>query len=463
MKKFVSILGKLLIVLSLFYTSYIYLWQSPEDIDITREFAKKAEQNRLRYFKEISMENIREKYGLTGKNVRVAIMGEMVDPKHADLHGRVYKQYDTYYQNNTLQKGKDNLPYDFNNLSFGDGHGTHIAGTIAANCDKKGIQGIACGVTLDVYSFGGYNQDNGITEISKFIKAFSVALDHIAEENSIKITTGSFNIESPAIEYKDSHRLNGASMVDILTNMPEEINSLEEIIHKKIVILKNTSDIEYIKSFKDTLAVDDYLQFTIGTLLPFSKEWKALEQSIHEYQKSGGVYIVTESNIVLDKTSILNAMPSISPKVDKALWLSVVMVVPKDLESMTSKEISNTKREYITPINNCGSLAYEYCILTPSYNVLSTMTAKVRDKESPMIIVDDRTYQSFSGHSMGAPMVAASLALMQEYNKREGLNYSMKDLVRILKKSAYRGFKGYDPKKHGQGMLDIQNAIRTMK
>jgi hypothetical protein len=158
-------------------------------------------------------------------------------------------------------------------------------------------------------------------------------------------------------------------------------------------------------------------------------------------------------------------MPSMSQKVDKDLWLSVVMVQPKGIEAVTkADEFSKLiqKGEYITPINDCGELAYEYCILTPSYAVLSTITPRIKEPSEILYKIEDRTYQSFGGHSMGAPMVAGALALMQEYNKRESFGYTMKDLIRILKKSANRDFKGYDPKKHGQGILNIEGAIKLM-
>jgi hypothetical protein len=178
------------------------------------------------------------------------------------------------------------------------------------------------------------------------------------------------------------------------------------------------------------------------------------------------VYLITESNIPFGRTSVINAMPSLSNKVDADLWLSVVMVQPKGIEAAKTqagfKQILD-KAEYITPINHCGKTAASYCILTPSYDVLSTMTEKVREAEAPLYKIQERFHQSFSGHSMGAPMVAGALALMQELNQQKKLGYSMKDLVRILKQSANRTFKGYNPDKHGQGILDIGAALKQME
>ncbi len=448
---------------------YLFKSYSPPEmeqvIDITSEFVTKPEEERLRYFREIGMQGIRSTYGLTGNMVKIAIMGEAIDSTHPDLKGRVHNQYDTYPKSSHVLIGHKNLPYGFDTLSFGDGHGTHIAGIVAANCDGVGLQGIACNSILNAYSFGGY-KDVQLLDQGKYIIALSRALDHITEVDNIKITTGSFNIESPAIEYKNIQLPQGLSMKVILERIVENSNGLDDMIQQGIAIFKIPSDIEYIKSFEAQLDKKAYTAFVLSSLLPFSKEWQQLEESIRRYQESGGVYIITESNTVLNRTSILNAMPSISDKVDKDLWISAVMVEPKDLEkAMSKRELENLldSSAYITPLNNCGELAYGYCILTPSYDILSTMTAKVKYADLPLFIIEGRSYQPASGHSMGAPMIAAALALMQEYNQREGLGYSMKDLVRILKKSANRSFKGYDPKKHGQGVLDIKNALEMMK
>lgn len=109
-------------------------------------------------------------------------------------------------------------------------------------------------------------------------------------------------------------------------------------------------------------------------------------------------------------------------------------------------------------------MAKDYCILTPSWHVFSTMTERTAFQGSGEIfLLDGRTYQALDGHSMGAPMVAATLALMEEENLRQGYRYKMKDLVQILKRNANRNFPGYDSNLHGVGMLDVTAAITAMK
>ncbi|MEN3007628.1 S8 family serine peptidase [Pseudothermotoga sp.] len=71
---------------------------------------------------------------LTGRYVTVAVVDSGVDGTHPDLAGQVIGGYRP--SNNSI------LPPNFDS-SFGGAHGTHVAGTIAARRDGKGIVGVA--------------------------------------------------------------------------------------------------------------------------------------------------------------------------------------------------------------------------------------------------------------------------------------------------------------------------------
>ncbi len=439
--------------------------------DLTTELTKKSEAKRLRFFDEINFNGLRETLQLTGKGVRVTIMGEAVDASHPDLIKRVVKQYNSFTEKNKVIAGTAKQPYGFDKMGHGDGHGTHIAGTIAAECDDIGIQGVACGSTLDVYDIGAYDSAEKFSkkgwgdthEFERLLVSFSTALKDITRRGKSKITTGSFNIESPLIRFKKGGPLQDLSITEIINHIENDVEDVDDFFNQNLFELENAADEKYLKdTFEKNGGEDAGIIF--GTLLTKSKQWAELEDAIKDYQQSGGVYLVTESNNVFDRTSILNAMPSISDKVDKDLWLSIVMVVPEKLDEVTNEvELKEAmKGAYITPINSCGATAKDYCLLTPSYSVFSTMTEKVRESSSVLFTLEDRFHQSFDGHSMGAPMVAATLALMQEYNTNKDFGYTMKDLVRILKDSANRSFPKYDPLKHGRGMLDVSAALELM-
>jgi subtilisin family serine protease len=433
----------------------------PKVISISEALDSTEEIARLSYFEEINAKGALEDEELTGEGVRVTIMGEMVDVSHPDLAGRVVGQYNTFVRKGTVLRGSGNAPYGAKILGKNDGHGTHIAGTIAAECDGIALQGVACGATLDVYDLGAYDSAGNYPsegwgdddEISRFINAFIIALDDLTRRGESRIATGSFNLESPAVSVKARGPLHGLPLAEIMRHVEKDIKKVPDLFNKGLVELENPGDQEFLE--RVIKANDKDLFIMMGLPLQLSAEWRDLAKAIGRYQASGGVYIVTESNYVFEnRTSVLNAMPSLCDAVDEDLWLSVVMVAQKE----------QGEGEYFCPINSCGDLAANYSIVTPSYAVLSTMTERVALwGDSPLFELDGRFHQAFGGHSMGAPMVAATLALMEEQNVREGYGYSMKDLVRILKESANRSFPGYDPALHGRGMLDVTAAVEAMK
>ncbi|MEE9326090.1 MAG: S8 family serine peptidase [Cocleimonas sp.] len=442
-------------------------------IDINSTLSNVQEVDRLRYFKEIKTVQARNNFNLTGKGITVTIMGEIVDSSHPDLQSSVVKQFNTYSQKDSVIAGKGSQPYKFELFGaegHGHGHGTHIAGTIAAECDNTGVQGVACDAKLEVYDIGTYGNEQipqqgweGIEGIERLIVAFSTALNDVTQRHSSRILTGSFNIESPTIMYQAGGELENLSITQIIKRFEQDIDSIEDLSDEGLISFQNESDKGYLNRVFTNNGEDPFI--ILGTLLPKSKQWKELETAIKAYQDTDGVYIITESNNIFEnRTSVLNGMPSLSNKVDPDLWISAVLVQPKSYNDtgITSLETNvDLTAEYITPINSCGQLASSYCILIPSYDVLSTMTEAVAFN-GPIYQLNNRNHQILTGHSMGAPMIAGGLALMEEYNLRENMGYTMKDLVRILKKNAYKAFLGYDVTKHGNGLLDIEAALNAM-
>lgn len=444
----------------------------PGMITLDNEFIADAEIDRLRFFREIDASVTLKEKALTGRDVRVTIMGEMVDANHPDLQSRVVKQYNLFSKKGHVLTGNGNMPFGAEHLGSKDGHGTHIAGTIAAACDELGIQGLACESTLDVYNLGAYDDVErfgvegwGDThEFERFLVAFTNALDDVSTRNASQITTGSFNLESPAISYDTASPLNGLSLTNLIDRL-DTLDNVDELFASSVVTVENPDDESALKRFVSTYDDD---AIALMSLAPLTLTWQHMADAVGRYQATDGVYLVTESNYKFGNySSTLNALPSLSASVDEDLWLSVVMAVPEGFDTLdensTRAEVDALMEgHYTTPINSCGELAQTYCILTPSYQVMSTMTEQVAFWDSPLYSIDERLHQVLDGHSMGAPMVAATLALMQQYNTEQSMGYSMKDLVRILKANASRDFPGYNPVQHGVGLLNVDAAITAM-
>ena len=442
-----------------------WLTTHPDTIDLTPTYASIPEAQRLRYMREIRAGADIQDFNLTGRGVRVVLMGEVADASHPEIAHRIHKQYNTFSQKGVLLQGQGNQAWHIDLYGHDDGHGTHIAGTLAAECDDRGLRGVACGATLDLYDIGAYEnahlpRKGWNSDLPTYIlEAFADALDHVVETNTSRIVSGSFNIEAPYIPYTPAGLKPGLSMEAIYQTVHGEIDS------ERWVTFDHLSD----KTYLDTMArksEDDDLKMI--TLIPFSSQWQTLEKAIARYQKHGGVYIATESNTIFGRTSLLNAMPTISDQVDPDLWINAVMVYPTGYAQArhdTIEEAYNYTQThpYKAILNSCGEVAKEYCMVVPSYNVLSSVTPRLSHEGMPLLTIDGRTFQPYTGHSMGAPMIAGALALMAEYNAREHLGYTTRDLVRILKQSANRSFDGYDPKRHGVGMLDVKAALQAMK
>ncbi len=439
------------------------------DLDLSESFAGRAEIERLHFFHETRAIQALRASGLSGSGVRVTLMGEMIDPTHPDLAGRIGRQYNAFASPGRILPGNGALPWRGELLGPGDGHGTHIAGTIAANCDGAGIRGLACGARVDAYDLGAYDNSEAYLTgpapeagFTAFIDAFALAIDDVRRRGQSHIVSGSFNIEAPAIRFPA-----GApplSEAEILAQSQGLFLARRKLLNSGLFDGVSAADMAMLERAIERN--DGDLAIGAMALLPRLPAMQRLADAIAAYQRAGGVYLVTESNYRFDqRSSVLNALPDLFSQVDRDLWLSVVMIAPRqaDLERIELPEQLLDSARYSAPLNGCGRMAHDYCIVVPSWEVISTITERVREPGMPGLTIDNRLYQSFSGHSMGAPMVAAALALMQEFNRSHHLGLSMKQLVTLIKQTANRSFLGYDPISHGQGLLDISAALEALK
>lgn len=79
----------------------------------------------------------------TGTNVIVAVVDTPIDAQHPDLQGQFVTGFDPV-TGNLIMPDED---YE-NDKYLGDEHGTHVAGTIAAKKDGKGVVGLAYGAKI---------------------------------------------------------------------------------------------------------------------------------------------------------------------------------------------------------------------------------------------------------------------------------------------------------------------------
>jgi len=105
--------------------------------------------------------------GYNGSGITVAVIDTGIDQSHADLQGKVAKQYD--FVNNDDNATDDN------------GHGTHVAGIVAANGD---IRGVAPGASLQAVKVC---DSSGSCPTSTIIAGMEWAVENGAQIASVSI------------------------------------------------------------------------------------------------------------------------------------------------------------------------------------------------------------------------------------------------------------------------------------
>ena len=153
--------------------------------------------------------------GATGKGTTIAIIDTGVDLDHPEFADRIVAGYDFV--------DGDIVPDD------GNGHGTHVAGTIAASNDEIGITGVAYnanimplrvlnndgyGWTRDIISAVRWAADNGADVINmslggggSYSQAMADAITYASERGSVVVMAAG-NSGAPSPDFPATHAMN---------------------------------------------------------------------------------------------------------------------------------------------------------------------------------------------------------------------------------------------------------------
>ncbi|WP_104991680.1 S8 family serine peptidase [Deinococcus sp. NW-56] len=96
---------------------------------------------------------LRDEMGITGKNVKVAIMDTGIDYDHPAFQGRVITGYD--FVGDAFGVNGNFTPVPDENADDCGGHGTHVAGIVGANDPTNGFKGVAPDVMFGAYKVFG--------------------------------------------------------------------------------------------------------------------------------------------------------------------------------------------------------------------------------------------------------------------------------------------------------------------
>lgn len=128
--------------------------------------------------------------GYTGKGINIAIVDSGIDYTHPALGGCFGKGCKVSYGFDLV--GDDFTPMDYANADLDPfdgciGHGTHVAGIIAAEEAEYGVTGVAPGVTLGMFRAVGCA---GFTDDDVLIAAFLMASNSHADVITASLGTG---------------------------------------------------------------------------------------------------------------------------------------------------------------------------------------------------------------------------------------------------------------------------------
>ncbi len=128
----------------------------------------------------------------TGSGITVAIIDTGVDTDHEDLVGQISSQYDYYDEDGDAEDD--------------DGHGTHVAGIVAATSNTLGGLGVAPDsdlMILDVF-FSYVDPEDGLTKVSAYSSDIIQAVDHARVNGAqvINMSLGSYQ-DPNSTEYWD--------------------------------------------------------------------------------------------------------------------------------------------------------------------------------------------------------------------------------------------------------------------
>ncbi len=133
----------------------------------------KSPQNKIKkHLKRIKKLRKKRKKGRKGKTLKVGILDTGLDFNHPDLEGRTGPGVNLLYNSEDTTKTKesqDNTEMDYN------GHGTMVAGVVAANDNDFGITGLD--QEVKVFGIKAFDE-NGIGYLSEVIQGIEWAIEH---------------------------------------------------------------------------------------------------------------------------------------------------------------------------------------------------------------------------------------------------------------------------------------------
>ena len=157
--------------------------------------------------------------GATGNGIQVAVVDTGVDADHSDINANMV----------SFTSGSDTVNSD-DNASDDHGHGSHVAGIIAAEKNDSGMHGIA--YDADIYAFKAFNSSGSATDTST-----GTAFGLIEAIAAIDIVNNSWGTNVDCSSASQCRSLVGTTTYDNWEDMAQlstpKINVLQQVMTQK--------------------------------------------------------------------------------------------------------------------------------------------------------------------------------------------------------------------------------------
>ncbi|MBU9712188.1 S8 family serine peptidase [Evansella tamaricis] len=425
--------------------------------------------------------------GFTGEGVTVAIIDTGVDYTHPDLEHAFgeYKGWDFVDKDNDPQETPADDP-----RGDSTNHGTHVAGTVAAN---GGIKGVAPDATLLAYRVlgpgGSGSTENVVAGIERAVQdgadimnlslgntlnnpdwATSIALDWAMAEGVVAVTSNgnsgpdNWTVGSPGTS-RDAISVGATRLpYNVYTS---DIFTSEGMDYPSAKVMGHPGDDELL-----ALNAGEYEFVDVGLGFPADFEGKDLEGKIalisrgefafvdkaENAKNAGAVGAIIYNNVAGEHPDVPGmAVPTIKTTLADGEKLLSELENGNNTISFNI-EFAYPVGETIADFSSRGPVALTWMIKpdvsAPGVNIVSTIPT--HDPEDPY------GYSAFQGTSMSAPHVAGAAALLLDAHPDWGVD-DVKSALMNTAEDLIDPVTGnsYPHNTQGAGSIRIPNALET--
>lgn len=330
--------------------------------------------------------------GLSGKGVLVAVVDSGIDLTHPEFAGR-------------LSPLSRNFGFDLpgpNDILDRDrfSHGTHVAGTIAAAKDGRGMHGLA--YNAEILALRAITPSGGDT----------AAAIRYASEHGAKVLNGSYGPVYPALTLPDGSPNPDYSLVPI---QPYHVNGTSAEV----------------SAIRQAGAADMVMVFAAGNeredqpVIARNPTGAAFYPAIRPENAGKNLYVFLDGNGDPVSSSSLNY---------------------SDLQPYTIAVVAVDRDRKIASFSNYCGIAAAWCLAAPGVGILSSVTPA--NGSSPT-----EPYNLSSGTSMAAPHVAGAAALVREA-------FPFMTAPQVVQSILTTATDLGSPEIYGWGLLNVGKAVR---